>query len=129
MADETVTHDAEEMDRLYQQVMNCEPAIVPSELEPLADLIGNNERVGRQWRLTAVLASKDGTFFRDLAENEDAAKALAPTVDLLNDFAKLMRKMADLAECGASRVLVAGCNHVHFNDWLSGDTITNEVGA
>lgn len=119
MATDTLIHDDEQLDQLYEQVMTCESAIPQNELEPLADLVLNNERVGRQWRLTALLASKDGAFFREIAENEETAKALAPSIELLNDFADLMRTMAELAECASSRLLVAGCNHENFNDWAS----------
>lgn len=119
MATDTLIHDDDQLDQLYEQVMTCQSAIPQSELKPLADLVRNNERVGRQWRLTAVLASKDGPFFREISESEDKAKALAPTIELLNDFAVLMRTMADLAECASSRLLVAGCNHENFNDWMN----------
>ena len=119
MATDTLIHDDEQLGQLYEQVITCESAIPQNELEPLADLVGNNERVGRQWRLTALLASKDGAFFREVAENEEKAKALAPTIELLTDFAGLMRTMAELAECASSRLLVAGCNHENFNDWMS----------
>lgn len=119
MATETVNQgtDDHELDALYEQVMQCEPAVPPHDMEMLADLVRNNERVGRQWRLTALLASKGGAFFRELSEDSDQAKALAPTVELLRDFAGLLRTMADLADCASSRVMVAGCNHEQFNEW------------
>lgn len=118
MADGNVTHDDNDLDQLYEQVMNCESAITTSELEPLADLVRNQERVGRQWRLTALLASKNGEFFREVAESEEQARALAPIIGHLHDFAELLRGMADLADCASSRLMVAGCNHENFNDWM-----------
>jgi hypothetical protein len=118
MADGNVTNRESELDQLFEQVMTCESAIPPSELEPLADLIRNQERVGRQWRLTALLASKNGEFFREVANDEEQARVLAATIGPLEDFSKLLRAMADLADCASSRLMVAGCNHEDFNDWV-----------
>lgn len=119
MAVETKNHKGDEFEQVYQQVMNCEPEISESELQPLADLVMNNERVVRQWRLTALLASKGGVFFREISQDAEMAKAHAPTVELLEDFASTMRMMAGLADCASSRLLVAGCNHQDFNAWMS----------
>ena len=111
-----------DLDAIYEGVMTCEPAIPEDEMKPLADLVMNQEMVGRQWRLTALLASRGGEFFRRVAEDEETAIALAPTVGLLSDFAKLLREVADLADCSAHRIAVAGCNHEDFNTWSIADT-------
>ena len=103
----------------FDQVVTCEPALPPEDVKELADLVMDQERVGQQWRLTAVLASKEGEFFRDLSKDADKAQALAPTIDTLLAFAKLLRSVADLADCAAHRVLVAGCAHEHFNEWVA----------
>lgn len=127
MANENVTQathgdsDAD-LDLLYERVLTCESAIRLSDLEPLADMVMNQEKVGRQWRLTALLASKDGTFFKEVATDEGKAKALAPTVGLLSDFAALLRGMADLAECASGRLMIVGCNHEKFNEWMKAAT-------
>ena len=110
------TNDAD-LDAMYESVLNCESAINSDDVEPLADLVRKNELVGIPWRLTAVIAGKDGTFFRNLSEDEGAAKALAPAVDGLYEFSNRLKKMAELAECVASRIMVAGCNHRNFNKW------------
>ena len=69
--------------------------------------------------LAALLATKDGAFFKELATDPEQAKALAPTVSALQDFAERMRGIAELAECAAARVMVAGCNHESFNAWAA----------
>ena len=109
--------DHNDLDAIYAGVMNCESAIPVNEMARLADLVMNQERVGRSWRLTALLASKGGEFFRDVAEDAAKAQALAAAVGPLNDFEKLLRMMADLAGCVSARLLVAGCNHEKFNEW------------
>lgn len=121
MATSDVTQDeAPSAEELLESVLTCEPALPPEEMEALADRVRSNEFVGRPWRLTALLASKDGSFFRDVANSQEHAQALAPTVDVLHAFAKSLRGMADLADCAAARVLVAGCNHPDFNKWTGG---------
>ena len=118
MAEGDATQDTEPtVDELYEQVMTCEPALPTEDLDRAADMVRSNEFIGRPWRLTALLATKDGAFFRELSEREDQAKALAPAIEPLRDFAKTLRTMADLAECVSARVLVAGCNHKDFNKW------------
>lgn len=118
MANATVNQENDELDALYEQVMSCESAIPEAQLEPLSELVKSNEYVGRQWRLTAFLASKNGDFFHEVSVNAEQAEALAATIAPLRHFAVLMRQMADLADCASSRLLVAGCNHENFNDWV-----------
>jgi hypothetical protein len=118
MADINSTGD-NELDAIYDQVMHCEAAIAPQDVERLADLVLSNEVVGRNWRLTALLAGKDGEFYRELSEDEGKAEALAPATESLRDFAKLLRQMADLADSASARIMVAGCNHEHFTDWIA----------
>lgn len=117
-SDEQQTEGAE-LDALYQQVMTCEPALAPDQLDTVADMVKDQEATGRPWRLAALLATKDGTFFNELANDPERAKALAPTVSVLQDFAERMRMVAELAECAAARVMVAGCNHEQFNAWAT----------
>lgn len=119
MATDTVNHDDDpSIDQIYEQVLNCEFVIPPEDVDRMADMVFSKEKVIRQWRLTALLASKDGAFYRELSENEDQAKTFAPMVEVLNDFARTLRGMADLAECAAMRITVAGCNHEEFNTWM-----------
>ncbi len=119
MAENDATRDADAptVDEIYEQVMTCRPALPPEDLDVVADRVRSDEYVGRPWRLTAVLASKDGAFFHELAEDAGRAKVLAPMMEPLRDFAKALRIMADLADCVAARVMVAGCNHEDFNTW------------
>lgn len=108
-----------ELDALYEKVMACEPALAPDQLDRVADMVMDQEATGRPWRLAALLATKDGAFFKDLANDPEKAQALAPTVSMLQDFAERMRGVAELAECAAARVMVAGCNHEKFNAWAA----------
>ncbi len=119
MAEENVIESVAfpDADALFAQVLSCDPALHPDEMECTANLVFNQERVGRPWRLAAALASKDGAFFRELAEDEAKAKTFAATIDQLRDFSALLRSVADLADCAAARVMVAGCNHEGFNTW------------
>ena len=119
MADADFTRDDKALDELYEQVLHCEPAIAPQDVELLADLVMNQERIGRNWRLTALIAGKGGEFYRELAENADHAQMFAPTTICLRDFARLLRHVADLADSVSARIMVAGCNHEHFNDWMN----------
>ena len=108
-----------ELAALDQQVMACEPALAPDQLDKVADMVRDQEATGRPWRLAALLATKDGDFFKELANDPEKAKVLAPTVSVLQDFAERMRGVAELAECAAARVMVAGCNHEQFNAWAA----------
>lgn len=120
MAETNTNHD--DLDALYEQVMTCEPAINPVEVEELADAVRSNSLLGMPWRLTAVIAGKDGSFFKALSEDEGQAKAIAPSIDLLNEFAARLRGMAELAECVAARMMAAGCNHEQFIDWMTAES-------
>ncbi len=119
MATDTLNHEAEDedIDAIYERILSCEPALPPNEMEQMADLVFSNERVVRQWRFTAMLASKEGAFFRELSEDAEKAKVFAPTVETLKVFATLLREVAKLADCAAARVAVAGCNHQQFLVW------------
>lgn len=117
-SDEQQTAEGE-LDALYEKVMNCEPALAPDELDRVADMAMDQEATGRPWRLAALLATKDGAFFKDLANDPEKARTLAPTVSILQDFAERMRGVAELAECAAARVMVAGCSHENFNAWAA----------
>ena len=115
---EEQTDDAE-LDALYQQVMTCEPALAPDQLDAVADMVRDLGATVRPWRLAALLATKDGAFFNELANDPEKAKAFAPTASVLRGFAERMRMVAKLAECAAARVLVAGCNHEQFSTWAT----------
>ncbi|WP_323012528.1 hypothetical protein [Castellaniella sp.] len=118
MATNTVNQqEAEELDRLYEQVMTCEPAIPKDQVDDLADMVFNKELFIRQWRLTAVLAGEGGAFYADLAEDEEKARVFAPLTGVLDDFAKRLRGMAEIAESASARIMVAGCNHENFIAW------------
>ena len=124
MATETVGQgptDDGYADKLFEQVMTCAPALPPEQMEGVANLVMNQEVVGRQWRLTAFLASKGGEFYRELADDAAKAEVIVPAADLMRDFAKLLRSVADLADCVAARVMVAGCNHERCNEWRGGE--------
>lgn len=109
--------DASDELQMFEQVMNCGPALPPDRLEEVADMVRDQGLTGRPWRLAALLASKDGAFFKDLAHDPEKAQALAPSVAVLYEFADRLRGVAELAECAAGRVMVAGCNHPQFNTW------------
>lgn len=119
----TITHKLidEEADAIFNQVMTCEPAVPHDELESLANLVFSKERVVRSWRAAALLGSKDGTFFKELSTDEEQAKVFAAVVDPLRNTAKLLRGMAELMDCVSTRIMVAGCNHQHFNAWMEAD--------
>ena len=107
MAKKNVTEhtidDDSEMDALYQGVMQCESAIPAGDVEKLADIVRNNQRMGIPWRLTAAIASKDGEFFRGVSESEEAAKTFASVIDPLRDFAEMLRKVAGTDQAGQCR--------------------------
>jgi hypothetical protein len=119
MAELTVKHGDDDMDAIFEQVMSCNPALPPDQLDEVANMVLDQALTGRPWRLAALLATKDGAFFKDLASNPESAQSLAPTVEILQAFAERMRGIAELAECAAARVMVAGCNHEQFNTWAS----------
>ena len=90
-------------------------------MEQWADLVFSKERVIRNWRLAALIASKDGAFFRELADDAGKAESLAPVVGTLNDAAELLRVMARIMDAVSTRIAVAGCNHPGFNEWMEAD--------
>ena len=61
MAKKTVSQKSKnsDLEKIYQQVLTCEPVIPEEDVGRLADLIKSNEFFGRAWRMTAVLAGKD----------------------------------------------------------------------
>lgn len=120
MANENVSEqETDELEQLYRSVMTCEPALEPDQLDRVANMVMDQEVTGRPWRLAALIASKDGAFYEELANDPEIARALAHTVMPLQSFAERMRGMADLAECAATRLMVAGCNHKDFNTWTT----------
>lgn len=119
MAIDTVNQqDADDLDRIYEQVMTCEPMIAKEQVDQLADMVFSKEDFIRQWRMTAFLAGEGGPFYADLAENEDKARALAPIAEILTDFSKMLHDMANMAKGASARIMVAGCNHENFTDWM-----------
>jgi len=116
MATKTVTD--RELDALYDSVMKCEPVIPPNEVDQVANLVFSKERVIRAWRAAALLGSKGGDFYREVAEKEDLARALAEGIAPIQCTAEVLREMAGIMDCVAARLLTAGCNHEHFNDWM-----------
>ena len=128
MANANVNHGAdgndEDMEKIYQDVLHCQPLLPPGEMEAMADLVFSKERVIRVWRFAALVGSKDGEFFRELASDAETAKVFAPTVGVLSDAATLLRDFAQIMESAACRIMVAGCNHEHFNKWAQDETFS-----
>ena len=98
--------------------MTCQPALLPSLVEKVADAIRDNEQMGVPWRITAVLAGKDGEFFKQVANDAETAKTMATLIDGLTSFSKRLEQMKQFADTVTCRLLVAGCNHEKFNDWM-----------
>ena len=115
MADDTVNDD--ELNALYEGVMSCQPLVPPEEMEALADLVFSKDKLIRAWRCAALFGSKDGKFFRELANDATKAQALAPVVGALKDTASLMRVMAEIMDGTSTRIAIAGCNHDDFSKW------------
>lgn len=113
----TTGDDDVDLDQLYEKVMTCEPLIAPAAMDQLADLVFSKERVIHNWRMAALIASKDGAFFKEMASDPDKAKALAPIVGALDDAAELLRSMAEIMTSVSIRIGVAGCAHEDFNKW------------
>lgn len=112
----------EDSEKLFKDVLACEPAMAIEMLDEFADLPRSNERFGRQWRSTAVLATKGGDFYRKLSDDASMAKVMAPMVYILTDFAKVLREAAELADRVAARVMIAGCGHEDFIEWMKDET-------
>lgn len=107
-----------ELDAIYEGVMTCQPALLPSLVDEVAAAIKDNEQMGVPWRITAVLAGKDGEFFKQVANDAETAKTMATLMDGLTSFSKRLEQMKKLADTVTCRLLVAGCNHEKFNDWV-----------
>ncbi len=107
-----------ELSALYEGVMSCQPFVPPGEMEDIANLVFSKERVIRNWRLAALIGSKDGEFFRELASDANKAQSLAPAVRPLMDAAMLLHSMAEIMTIVSDRIMVAGCNHDRFNEWM-----------
>lgn len=107
-----------ELDAIYEGVMTCQPALLPSLVDEVAAAIKDNEQMGVPWRITAVLAGKDGEFFKQVASDAETAKTIATLMDGLTSFSKRLELMKQLADTVTCRLLVAGCNHEKFNDWV-----------
>jgi predicted alpha-1,6-mannanase (GH76 family) len=107
-----------ELDAIYEGVMTCQPALLPSLVDEVAAAITDNEQMGVPWRITAVLAGKDGEFFNQVANDAETAKTMATIMDGLTSFSKRLEQMKKLADTVTCRLLVAGCNHEKFNDWV-----------
>lgn len=112
---ERLTDD--EADRIFEQVMACEPALGQDDFDRVAGLVMQQDQVGMRWRLAAVAASKGGDFYREVAEDAEKGRTAALMVEELHHFISLLQGMKDLAECAAARLLVAGCNHPDFPNW------------
>ncbi|MES2939214.1 MAG: hypothetical protein V4864_16125 [Pseudomonadota bacterium] len=107
--------DPDELERLFQEVMECKPAISESDVGQLADRFISNEYVGRPVRCGLVLASKDGAFFKNMAEDKATAALFAEVVGSMQDCAKSLRVYAELIDCAATRTTVALCNHEEYD--------------
>ena len=107
-----------ELDAIYEGVITCQPALLPSLVDEVAAAIKDNEQMGVPWRITAVLAGKDGEFFKQVANDAETAKTMATLMDGLTSFSKRLEQMKKLADTVTCRLLVAGCNHEKFNDWV-----------
>ena len=107
-----------ELHAIYEGVMTCQPVLSPSLVEEVADAIRDNDQMGVPWRITAVLASKDGEFFKQVANDVDTAKTMAGLIDGLQGFSKRLEAMKKMADAVTARLQVAGCNHIKFDDWV-----------
>ena len=92
MARKNVTRGASKktlkLNVLYQGVLNCQSALLPSLVNEVADSVRDNEQMGIPWRITAVLAGKDGEFFRQVADDAETAKTMATLSDGLRHFSQ-----------------------------------------
>lgn len=98
-----------EADEIFQSVFACKPAIPESDLQEVADLVGNQERVIRAWRLAAFLGTKGGDFFKNMTADE--AATLAEAVEPLNQFSELMNSMSEVSKTVVARLSVACIFH------------------
>ena len=107
-----------ELDAIYEGVMTCQPALLPSLVDEVAAAIKDNVQMGVPWRITAVLAGKNGEFFKQVASDAETAKTIATLMDGLTSFSKRLKLIKQLTDTVTCRLLVAGCNHEKFNDWV-----------
>lgn len=98
-----------EADEIFQSVFACKPAIPEADLQEVADLVGNQERVIRAWRLAAFLGTKGGDFFKNMTADE--AATLAEAVEPLNQFSELMNSMSEVSKTVVARLSVACIFH------------------
>ena len=122
MARKNVTRGASKktlkLNVLYQGVLNCQSALLPSLVNEVADSVRDNEQMGIPWRITAVLAGKDGEFFRQVADDAETAKTMATLIDGLRHFSQRLDQMKKFADTVTARLLVAGSNHEKFGEWM-----------
>jgi hypothetical protein len=135
MANETVNpagNDAEltteEADAVFEQVLNCEPALLPADVDKVGAGVFDKEHVIIPWRMTALLAGEGGAFFKGISEDAKKAQVFAEAVGDLQGFAVFLREMADLADCVATRVMVAACAHEDFPKWCAASEARNAQG-
>lgn len=117
----------DDLEAIFQMVMDCEPLINPTEQEPLRDLAESADMTVRPWLFTAYVASQHGSFFQDISEDANSARLMAPMSNILEEFAGRMRLVAELAEKSALRIRLAGCSHPDFDAWREEDP--NTVGG
>ena len=119
----------DELDALYQMVMDCEPLIHPSEQDALRNLAVDAGLTVRPWLFMAHGATRDGAFYKELAEDATRMRLLAPLSKCLEQFAERMRMVAELSDKVAMRIQVAGCNHIDFNAWCDDDLDADTDGG
>lgn len=112
---------AKKAEQLFKSVIASEPVLKEAELDDFAGLPANVEHFVRKWRCMAVLATKDGAFYQELSDDPSKAETFAPTVNMLHEFADLLREAAKMADCVSTRVMVAGCGHKDFVQWMEAD--------
>lgn len=111
MAKQTVQRELSdaEANEIFESVFACKPAIPEVDLQEVADLVGNQERVIHAWRLAAFLGTKGGDFFKNMTADE--AATLAEAVEPLRQFSDLMRSMSEVSKTVATRLSVACIFH------------------
>lgn len=108
----------EQAQEVYSQILTCEPLMSQAEANRLADMVFNQERFIRYWRLTAISAEKGGDFYREVSEDQERAKGLMiEVVPRLKEFEEIMLEMSELANCVATRIIVAASNHEASTEW------------
>jgi hypothetical protein len=105
-------------DQALTDILVCKPALGLADLDHVANAVMSQDLTSRPWRFTALIASKDGGFFKQVIDDASMAKALAPAAASLPAFAGRLRTIADLADTVYLRLSVAGCAHADFLDWM-----------